>query len=68
MSILADGLFEVCKATPEDPLEFLAKYLFKRALDVPDPDPWNYKWSDKIILLLLLLLILLFLDKLFVNR
>ena len=51
MSILADGLFEVCKATPEDPLEFLAKYLFKRALDVPDPDPWNYKWSNTIIII-----------------
>ena len=42
VGILADGLSDVCKKTPKDPLEHLAKYLFKRANDVPDPDPWNF--------------------------
>lgn len=44
--ILTDGLIEVCKRTPGDPVDFLAEYLFKRALDVPYPDPTSYWWLD----------------------
>jgi len=27
---------------PEDPVDALAEYLFKRSLDVPYPDPTSY--------------------------
>lgn len=40
--ILTDGLIEVCKAQPDDPVDNLAEYLFKRSLDVPYPDPSSY--------------------------
>lgn len=40
--ILTDGLLEVCKRTPEDPVDYLAEYLFRRSLDVPYPDPTSY--------------------------
>lgn len=40
--ILTDGLLEICKRTPGDPVDFLAEYLFRRSLDVPYPDPTNY--------------------------
>ena len=40
--ILTDGLIEVCKRIPEDPVDFLSEYLFKRSLDVPYPDPTSY--------------------------
>jgi adenylate kinase len=42
LPILTDGLLEICKRTPQDPVDFLAEYLFKRSLDVPYPDPTNY--------------------------
>ncbi len=40
--ILTEGLIEVCKKTPDDPVDHLAEYLFKRSLDVPYPDPTTY--------------------------
>lgn len=40
--ILTEGLIEVCKITPEDPVDHLAEYLFKRSLEVPYPDPSQY--------------------------
>ena len=53
--ILTDGLIELCRKTPEDPVDYLvivynllkiiiiqAEYLFKRSLDVPYPDPTSY--------------------------
>lgn len=40
--ILTEGLLEVCKRTPEDPVDYLAEYLFRRSLDVPYPDPTSY--------------------------
>ena len=40
--ILTDGLIEVCKIQPDDPVDSLAEYLFKRSLDVPYPDPTSY--------------------------
>lgn len=40
--ILADGLIYVCVNQPDDPIDCLAEYLFKRSLDVPFPDPTTY--------------------------
>ncbi len=40
--ILTDGLLELCKRTPQDPVDYLAEYLFRRSLDVPYPDPTSY--------------------------
>lgn len=40
--ILTDGLHEICKRSPADPVDFLAEYLFRRSLDVPYPDPTSY--------------------------
>ena len=40
--ILTEGLLEVCKRTPEDPVDYLSEYLFRRSLDVPYPDPTSY--------------------------
>ena len=39
---LAEGLHDICKAKPEDPVDALAEYLFKRSLDVQFPDPTSY--------------------------
>jgi len=41
VQILGDGLIDVCRKTPEDPVDHLAEYLFKRSLDVLNPDPTN---------------------------
>ena len=40
--ILSEGLIDVCKKAPEDPVDHLAAYLFKRSLDVPYPDPTTF--------------------------
>ena len=40
--ILTDGLLDICKRQPDDPVDSLAEYLFKRSLDVPYPDPTTY--------------------------
>ena len=40
--ILTEALIDVCKETPEDPIDHLAEYLFKRSLDVPYPDPSTF--------------------------
>lgn len=40
--ILTDGLLDICKRQPTDPVDSLAEYLFKRSLDVPYPDPTTY--------------------------
>ncbi len=42
VQILTDGLIEVCKRTPEDPVDFLSEFLFKHSLDVNFPDPTSY--------------------------
>lgn len=39
---LTEGLIEVCKLQPEDPVDSLAEYLFKRSLEVQHPDPCTY--------------------------
>jgi len=33
---LTEGLMEVCKVTPDDPIEYLAEYLFAHAQDIQD--------------------------------
>ena len=40
--ILTEGLIETCKLQPDDPVDSLAEFLFKRSLDVPYPDPCSY--------------------------
>lgn len=42
--ILTDGLLDICKRQPTDPVDTLAEYLFKRSLDVPYKDPTTY-WA-----------------------
>ena len=46
---LADGLHTICTKQPDDPVDSLAEYLFKRSLDVKYPDPTEYwhKNADK---------------------
>lgn len=39
---LADGLHTICTKQPDDPVDSLAEYLFKRSLDVKYPDPTEY--------------------------
>lgn len=39
VSFVSEGLAEIYKTLPEDPVDFLAEYLFKRSLDVKFPDP-----------------------------
>lgn len=46
--ILTDGLLDICKRQPGDPVDSLAEYLFKRSLDVPYPDPTTYWETDYI--------------------
>ena len=40
--ILTEGLVDICREQPKDPIDSLAEYLFKRSLDVPYPDPCSY--------------------------
>lgn len=40
--ILADGLAEICRTQPEDPVDALAAYLFKHSLRVPEPNPFSF--------------------------
>ena len=37
--ILADGIADVCRKLPQDPVDHLAAYLFENAYRVPNPDP-----------------------------
>jgi len=39
---LSEGLAEVCRRTPEDPVDFLAEYLFRMSVKVKFPDPSTY--------------------------
>jgi adenylate kinase len=39
---ITEGLIELVKSTPEDPVDFLAEFLFKRSLHVQAPDPGKY--------------------------
>jgi adenylate kinase len=42
VTFLAEGLQDICLKTPEDPVDALAEYLFKRSLEVRYPDPTQY--------------------------
>jgi len=37
--ILTEGIIQICKDKPADPVDFLAEYLFKRSLQVKQADP-----------------------------
>ena len=39
---LAEGLQEICVKQPDDPVDALSEYLFRRSLDVRFPDPTQY--------------------------
>ena len=41
--ILTDGLINVCKLQPKDPVDSLASFLFMRANDVNYPDPTTFE-------------------------
>jgi adenylate kinase len=40
--ILSDGLAEICRMQPDDPVDALAEYLFKHSLRVPEPNPFSF--------------------------
>lgn len=42
VTFLAEGLQDICIRQPEDPVDALAEYLFRRSLDVRFPDPSQY--------------------------
>jgi adenylate kinase len=42
VTFLAEGLQEICVKQPEDPVDALAEYLFRRSLEVRYPDPTQY--------------------------
>jgi len=36
---LTEGIIQICKEKPEDPIDFLAEFLFRKSLQVKNPDP-----------------------------
>ena len=40
--ILSNGIFEILKEFPKDPVDRLAEFLFKNSLKVPNPDPSTF--------------------------
>jgi len=36
---LTEGIIQICKEKPMDPIDFLAEFLFKKSLQVKNPDP-----------------------------
>jgi len=40
--ILSQGILEVCQKCPEDPVDYLAEFLFERSMQVPFKDPSKY--------------------------
>lgn len=40
--VLAKGLIKVCKKQRDDPVDYLARYLFKHGDEIPHPDPSLY--------------------------
>lgn len=40
--ILSQGILEVCQKLPEDPVDFLAEFLFEKSIQVPFKDPTKY--------------------------
>jgi len=48
VDFLTEGLVEVCCKQPEDPIDTLAEFLFKRSLDVACPDPSVFESFDEV--------------------
>ena len=46
VTFLAEGLQDICLKQPQDPVDALAEYLFKRSLEVRYKDPTQY-WRIK---------------------
>ena len=42
VTFLAEGLQDICLKQPQDPVDALAEYLFKRSLEVRYKDPTQY--------------------------
>ena len=42
VTFLAEGLQDICVTQPEDPVDALSEYLFRRSLEVRYPDPTQY--------------------------
>jgi adenylate kinase len=40
--ILSQGILEVCQKLPEDPVDYLADFLFSKSINVPFKDPTKY--------------------------
>ena len=36
--VVTDALIEICKVMPEDPVDYLAEYLFYRCEEIPTKD------------------------------
>lgn len=39
---MSEGIFEILQNFPKDPVDSLAKFLFKNSLKVPNPDPSTF--------------------------
>lgn len=40
--ILSEGIVKILADFPEDPVDFLAQFLFENSLKVPNPDPSTF--------------------------
>jgi len=40
--ILSQGILEICQNTPDDPVDYLAEFLFEKSMQVPFKDPSKY--------------------------
>jgi adenylate kinase len=40
--ILSEGIAELLHSFPKDPVDFLAEFMFKNSLKVPNPDPSTF--------------------------
>lgn len=41
--ILSEGIVKILNDFPEDPVDFLAQFLFENSLKVPNPDPSTFE-------------------------
>lgn len=41
VKFISEGLLNVIENVPENPIDFLAKFLFEKSLEVPNSDPRN---------------------------
>lgn len=40
--LLTQGILEVCQKLPDDPVDYLAEFLFEKSMQVPIKDPHKY--------------------------